>query len=377
MRASLASAVIAASFGVAGPASAAQVSIVMADGCQGNSACSKYQAAPPVPVITLSDPAGEANRVTISRSGDVVTVSDAGAPLIVGTGCTAVDAQQATCPAGAKRTLGTFPVVSALLGAGDDVLVGNGALGGGLTVDGGDGVDSITGGDGDGRFEGGPGDDRLEGGLGADTVNYAGRRAAVTVDLAAGRGGQAGERDTLSGFEGVSGSSANDTLAGGPGADGLLGNAGNDRLSGVGGDDNLTGGTGNDTLMGGDGKDSLSLDPEQGDDFYRAVFTPGADNADGGPGDDTISDGAGGRNVFSGGDGNDTLEGSSGPDRLLGGAGADQLQGKGSVDRFSGGTGNDRFEARDGRAEKVSCGGGRDRGRFDGRDRLSGCERRR
>lgn len=315
--------------------------------------------------------------MTLSRTGNVVTIADAGAPLIAGGGCTQVDAQQATCPIGGTPAIGSFPAVDVGLGAGDDVLGVSGSIGAeGLTVDGGAGVDTVTGSEGSDVIEGGPGDDRLDGGPGVDTVSYAARGKAVTVDLGAGRGGEAGERDALSGFEGANGTPADDTLTGGPGSEGIGGLGGNDRIAGAGGDDNLTGGTGDDTIDGGDGKDTISTDPEQGDDFYTDLFKPGADRADGGPGDDSISDGAGGRNVFSGGTGNDLLDGSDGPDRLSGGAGADRLLGKGSTDRFSGGAGNDRFEARDGRAEKVSCGRGRDRGRFDGRDKLSGCERR-
>ena len=74
--------------------------------------------------------------------------------------------------------------------------------------------------------------------------------------------------------------------------------------------------------------------------------------------------GRGGKDCLSGGSGNDSLSGGSGNDRLSGGSGRN---------RYSGGPGNDRINARNGRAERVSCGSGRDRVRADRGDTLIGC----
>jgi len=76
-----------------------------------------------------------------------------------------------------------------------------------------------------------------------------------------------------------------------------------------------------------------------------------------------------------GGSGGDRLLGGSGYDRLTGGRGADTLVGGSGVNRYDAGAGNDVVNARNGRAELVSCGSGRDRARIDRRDRVRNCER--
>lgn len=84
-----------------------------------------------------------------------------------------------------------------------------------------------------------------------------------------------------------------------------------------------------------------------------------------------------GDDTLTGGRGDDCLAGGPGDDRLSGGAGADRLDGGRGRDELSGGAGDDVIDARDGRAETVSCGAGKDTVRADKRDRLKGCERRR
>jgi Ca2+-binding RTX toxin-like protein len=76
-----------------------------------------------------------------------------------------------------------------------------------------------------------------------------------------------------------------------------------------------------------------------------------------------------------GGSGGDRLLGGSGYDRLTGGRGADTLVGGSGVNRYDAGGGNDIVNARNGRAELVSCGSGRDRARVDRRDKVRNCER--
>lgn len=114
--------------------------------------------------------------------------------------------------------------------AGDDVLAGRIAYGGGgddritgaLIGKGGDGADHVTGTD---------RGDLLEGGRGDDTV------------------GGLGGRDL------VHGNSGNDLLTGGTGNDDLSGGPGHDRLHGNSGNDLLIGGPGRDVVSGGPGKD--------------------------------------------------------------------------------------------------------------------------
>jgi Tol biopolymer transport system component len=78
-------------------------------------------------------------------------------------------------------------------------------------------------------------------------------------------------------------------------------------------------------------------------------------------------DGAGGPDFLQGGGGNDLVRGSGGDDRLYGGAGRDLLAGGGD---------EDLLVSRDGTADDVRCGTGRDTVRADRRDRIaSDCER--
>jgi Ca2+-binding RTX toxin-like protein len=74
--------------------------------------------------------------------------------------------------------------------------------------------------------------------------------------------------------------------------------------------------------------------------------------------------------------GNDTLRGLGGRDKLSGGAGNDRITGGAGKDAVDAGAGRDTVYARDGRAETVRCGSGRDRVKADKSDTLIGCERR-
>ena len=164
---------------------------------------------------------------------------------------------------------------------------------GSLTIDGGDGNDSIIvsplvtfgvqllGGDGNDSLFAGSGNDTADGGAGRDDL-----RGGAGNDLL--RGGT--DNDTLSGGIG------DDTLGGGAGNDRLNGDNGNDAMSGGEGNDTIYGGNGNDTLLGGDGNDLLRGDV--GKDI--ALGGDGNDNVDGGAtSGDTVSGGAG-RNIVSG-----------------------------------------------------------------------------
>jgi Ca2+-binding RTX toxin-like protein len=126
-----------------------------------------------------------------------------------------------------------------------------------------------------------------------------------------------------------------------------------DRIFGLGGDDVLLGLGGNDLLDGGAGNDNL----------------------DGGSGNDTLK-GQKGNNSLTGGSGDDVLIGGPGRDKLNGGKGNDKLTGNGGKDSLVGGPGNDTINAKDGVAELVKCGSGRDKVKADAKDRLSGCEKK-
>lgn len=112
---------------------------------------------------------------------------------------------------------------------------------------------------------------------------------------------------------------------GGPGPDRVLGTAGGDSIQGLGGADRLFGLTGDDCLFGGAGNDRLS-----------------------------------------GGPGNDRLSGATGNDVLRGGPG---------INAYAGGPGDDRLYTRDGAAQTVYCGTGRDSAWVDAGDTPRGCER--
>ena len=141
----------------------------------------------------------------------------------------------------------------------------------------------------------------------------------------------------------ISGGRGRDTVRAQAGADCVSGGPSGDRLAGEGGADRLSGNRGADRLFGGRGRDRLI----------------------GGPGNDGLS----------GRSGNDRLVGGPGPDRLNGGGGNDRISAGGGTNRLSGGPGNDRLSARNGKVDKIRCGGGQDRVVADSDDNVAGnCE---
>lgn len=337
-------------------ASASKVSVVLADGCNGDVACSKYGGAPPVPVTTFEGAAGEANLVGVGRDGPDFIVRDDGALLAAESPCTSLDAHTVRCPVTAGY--GAIPGFAAALGDGDDRVTMAGHLGVEASISGGEGEDMVEGGDENDAIDGGAGRDRLLGGGGVDELSYATRTAPVVVDLAAGSGGEAGEADAVAGFETLVGGSGGDVLRAAGVNETIDGGAGDDVLRGRGGDDALYGGTGADRLYGQAGDDSLYGDPEQGDDVYTPIIRLLADRLDGGRGDDVLYD-TGGRNTYVGGPGADILAGGRGPDRMDAGPGPDVV------------------DARGGGRDRVRCGPGRDLARTDRRDTRRSCERSR
>ena len=132
------------------------------------------------------------------------------------------------------------------------------------------------------------------------------------------------------------------TLRSGRCANDVIGQKGIDILTGSPAGDLIRGRLDHDVLFGLDGDDCIN--GEKGDDKLY-----------GGAGDD----------VVDGNSGNDEIKGDGGDDRLVGGRG---------FNRYSGGDGNDLIYARNGRAEIVECGPGRDWAKVDRRDKLRRCE---
>jgi len=254
---------------------------------------------------------GERNQVVVTREGasnpTTYIVRDAGAPVVAGDGCVALDAHAARCMAS-----------GALVDAGDgDDTVAMPQLAGIVRgyVRGGDGDDTLTGA---GVLAGGPGRDTLA--------------SACTVSC---RG---------------------DVLAGGPDDDVLRGGPFDDELSGDGdgrpwppdgpakttdeGDGDgrpwppdgpaktTDEGGGDDVIDGGGGSDTLTYDGRADGvrvDLARRAAGAGSER-----------DKLAGIEIVRGGDGADVLLGDDGPQELLGGPGSDRLDGRGGDDRLFG-----------------------------------------
>jgi Ca2+-binding RTX toxin-like protein len=118
------------------------------------------------------------------------------------------------------------------------------------TIFGNGGNDQLTGGAGNDFIDGGQGNDLLNGGAGTDTVSYETATGGVTVTLASTKTQHTGSggKDTISGFESLSGSEFSDKLSGDDLANSINGNAGDDTIIGKGGADVLHGGNGADTF---------------------------------------------------------------------------------------------------------------------------------
>jgi hypothetical protein len=234
---------------------------------------------------------GEANRLTVtfepSKRG--FTVSDPGATVVAGDHCESVDAHTARClgpnptfpppPPGYEfRHVGSMTVtlgdgndrftssdhvtfaVRADGGPGDDILRGLGSVD---SFDGGGGRDRLLGGEShdtliDGDRSGASDGDHLDGGPGEDdTVSYQQRSSGVSVDLRRETGGEAGERDSLAGFERVIGGAGSDRISGTAASESIIGNAGGDAITALRGGDQIVAGEGEDVVNGGAGSDTI------------------------------------------------------------------------------------------------------------------------
>ena len=193
------------------------------------------------------------------------------------------------------------------------------------------------------RFAGGAGNDTIDGGAGIDFASYHNTPpvlGGVNAFIENGSGtvtDPTGGTDTLTNIEGLTGTSSNDTLAGGLGDQWFQGRAGSDTING---------GAGNDWV-------SYSLDPAgvtvnlgtgTATDGWGGVWAMGGtdtlisiENAEGSDYADTLI-GSAAANNLTGGEGDDSLVGGDGDDTLIGGAGNDTLDGGAGIDTavFSG-----------------------------------------
>lgn len=255
-------------------------------------------------------------------------------------------------------------------GAGDDVITGgfgNDSLVGGKgddEVTGGDGDDTLVGdrsvggntvaADGEGRdvISGGRGNDRI---FGDNTVRTTGANAAVTAG------------DILTGDEG------NDTITAGEGQDVVFGNEGNDRLEGEDGNDSLSGNDGNDSIFGGTGSDDIRgglgndhlftgdtnfNDRNGGIDRVRGNEETGSFtvtvNTSTGIDDDLVNGLDSEFFYYYGGEGRDSILGSAKSDLIFGAVNGNDILGGGGFDRITGSNKNDRIVADFGRIDALS-----------------------
>jgi Ca2+-binding RTX toxin-like protein len=326
----------------------------------------------------VGDP-GESNVVTVAGTGGSYvqgqrveggwTVTDDGAELRAGPGCSSLDEHRATCRGpgvySARFDLGDGP--DQFTGAGrangqdgDDVLnagtdlaaldggpgddVVNGGPHNDNTLVGGPGDDQIDGGAGDDSFDQSnePGSDVVRGGPGTDEVSYRGRAVGVRATLGSGTAddGEPGEHDDLGGdIEAVVGTDHADFIIGSASADSLSAEAGDDRVYGANGADTINGGLGADYVSGGNGSDRLGFGvPSEGDgspdtfsggagvdaityrftsDEIHVSLNGSADDGAVGEGDNVLGDvenvqGGWSTNVLVGNDAPNVLEGADG-----------------------------------------------------------------
>ena len=250
--------------------------------------------------------------VTGDDNPETITIADAG-------GFITVDGTATTATAN-----DTFDLTVNALG-GDDTVVVNTALLRTVTINGGDGNDTVN---------GSPDDDIINGGNGLDTLN----------------GGAGDDR--------ISGNDADDTMNGDAGNDVMVWNPGDDNdimNGGAGGGDDaeLNGGNNPEnfaatpvagrvrfervspapfTLDVGPDTERLVLNANGGDDtMVSDPATPTAMLLNGGTGLDTMSGGAN-ADFINGGDDNDSLSGGPGIDRIVGDRGNDTMKGQGGDD---------------------------------------------
>jgi Ca2+-binding RTX toxin-like protein len=236
--------------------------------------------------------AKEANRITIAYApvGDTFFVNDV--VDVTTTDPVCIDLGNAVACPGTGIT-----AVSASSGAGDDFIVADRGPQVAVTLDGGDGNDTLVGSDGvrNEVLVGGKGNDRMLGGTGPDVfigdkgfdaVSYGDHAAGVVVTIGspfndgnASDASPTGARDSVAGsVERIKGSPFDDVLKGDRGDNVLIGAAGNDRLKGKKGRDRLKGKAGIDILLARDGTRDRGINCGKGNNRReRAKFDKGLD----------------------------------------------------------------------------------------------------
>jgi uncharacterized delta-60 repeat protein len=204
----------------------------------------------------------------------------------------------------------------------------------------------------------------------------------MTVD--AGNGNDSirtgGGADFIQGDDGndtVNAGDGNDVILGGPHGDSLFGEGGADVIFGDFGSDSISGGDGNDKLFGGsDGPTNFPDDNVMQTDDDSLSGNAGSDRCYGMDGNDRVA-GNGGRDRLFGGAGDDRILGGASGDWLYGDVGNDKLNGEGGndrlyadddeasaphsgVDTLHGNAGDDELVSRDSAADQLFGDGGRD-----------------
>jgi Ca2+-binding RTX toxin-like protein len=222
---------------------------------------------------------------------------------------------------------------------------------GSLTINGGDGMDTISVGE-------------LEISIGEMVISVAAIDSmfAATLELNGGGGNDRISSSLISGSIALFGGAGNDVLIGGAASELIEGNSGEDRIRAGDGNDTVSGGPGNDVIDGGRGIDLLvesavgttpliltddltsieqaSLQGDEFDNLIVAITFSGETTLLGNGGNDTLLGGLGNDSI-EGGAGDDQLEGFSGDDVLLGQAGEDTLIGGAGADFLEGGADDD------------------------------------
>lgn len=295
--------------------------------------------------------AAETNNVTVTRGATLYTVTDPGSTITPTGPCVTVNANTATCP-----VAGVTDVNMSLTDGNDQASIDATVTQVGITLQGGDGNDSLSGATTSDVLQGGPGNDTLNGQGGDDQLT-----------------GGAGD-DTLAGGDG------DDSLSGGAGRDSVQGGGGDDTIPDAGADvdpDSYGGGAGTDLLDYSDAAVgvTVTLDGVANDGVPGEADNAATDIEDvtGTTKADTIS-GSAAANELNGSSGDDTLSGGGGSDGLNGARGNDTLDGGSGIDALAGGPGSDTLRARDISADDVSCGGGVDSALLDASDVPRACE---
>jgi serralysin len=211
----------------------------------------------------------------------------------------------------APRTQATLDVYNDIR---DQYLFTNGLMHDNISIAYGVIIENAVGGSGDDYIVGNDVANVLNGGAGNDVVSYQTAASAVTVDLGTQTHTGGGGADTLSNFEGATGSKYNDVITGTSGAN------------------VIDGGDGNDTLVGGDGIDTLSYATASGGVKVSLALQGAAQNTGVKGGSDTAS-------------GFENLTGSAFNDNLIGNAGANVIKGGDGIDVVTLGAGADTFVA--------------------------------